>query len=97
MASTTRAENCSVTRAPRADAAVPHPIDPIQLAPPFRAALDAGQNPYRDVIHPNPLGNRILADTLFPLILRDLQDRIHHPQHPAAAPTTTAAATQPTH
>lgn len=36
----------------------------IQLGPGFRAAIDAGENPYRDYIHPSPVGQRVIAEKL---------------------------------
>ena len=40
-------------------------LDPVSLAPAFRAAIDAGEQPYRDVIHPSPAGQRAIAEALF--------------------------------
>lgn len=39
-------------------------VDPISLGPAFSQALAAGQNPYRDAIHPNELGHRLIAERL---------------------------------
>lgn len=43
-------------------------LTPIQLGAAFDAARQAGQDPYRDIIHPNALGQRLIADTLLPVI-----------------------------
>jgi hypothetical protein len=36
-------------------------ISPIQLAPYFSTSLKCGSNPYRDTIHPNDVGQRLIA------------------------------------
>lgn len=36
----------------------------IQLGPAFRAALSDGEQPYRDKIHPDPLGQKLIAHAL---------------------------------
>lgn len=64
--------------------------EPFQLGPAFRQSRDAGQNPYRDDIHPNPRGQQVMADALYPQVLRLLQERLNKP-------ATAAATTQPTH
>lgn len=66
--------------------------EPLQLGPAFKQSLDAGRNPYRDDIHPNPLGQQILADFLYPRILGVLRER--ESKRPATAP---GAATQSSH
>lgn len=38
----------------------------VNMAPAFRAAVDAGRRPYRDNIHPNPTGQEIITDALMP-------------------------------
>jgi len=53
-------------------------IEPLQLGPAFEAALRQNRNPYRDKIHPNALGQKIIADVLFD----QLKDAL-------TAPTTT--------
>jgi hypothetical protein len=40
-------------------------IEPLQLGPYFRKVMDQNQNPYRDDIHPNELGQQIMADAIF--------------------------------
>jgi len=40
----------------------------IQLAPVYRQAINSGRDPYRDAIHPNPLGQRLIAERLFQAI-----------------------------
>jgi hypothetical protein len=39
-------------------------ISPISLAPYFRASLEHGINPYRDNIHPNQIGQQIIAKAI---------------------------------
>ncbi len=39
-------------------------ISPIQLAPSFSASLKSGSNPYRDTIHPNVIGQRLIAEAI---------------------------------
>jgi lysophospholipase L1-like esterase len=39
-------------------------ISPISLAPYFRTSLDRGVNPYRDNIHPNQIGQQIIAQAI---------------------------------
>jgi hypothetical protein len=39
-------------------------IEPISLAPALRAALEAGNDPYRDRIHPNAFGQQAIAEAL---------------------------------
>ncbi len=34
----------------------------------FRAAMESGQSPYRDNIHPNPLGQKLLADVMYEVV-----------------------------
>jgi lysophospholipase L1-like esterase len=41
----------------------------VQLAPAFEAAMRAGRNPWRDIIHPNAIGQRAIADALLPVLL----------------------------
>lgn len=43
------------------------------LNPAMKAALSAGPNPYRDIIHPNAIGQRVLAAELEKAILQSLQ------------------------
>lgn len=52
-----------------------HGVEPISLAPAFRAAIAAGENPYRDEIHPNAAGQRAMAAALAPPIEAALRDR----------------------
>lgn len=47
-------------------------IDPIQLAPAFTDSLKQGKNPYRDVLHPNDLGQQLLADAILAHLLPQL-------------------------
>jgi lysophospholipase L1-like esterase len=60
----------------------------IELGPAFKRSMDAGQDPYRDPIHPTALGQQILADTLYPAILQKLQ------KPPASSPSTAATGAQ---
>ena len=39
-------------------------ISPIQLAPYFSRSLQSGSNPYRDTIHPNDVGQRLIATAI---------------------------------
>jgi len=39
----------------------------------FRSAMEEGRNPYRDNLHPNALGQKVLADQLLPRVM-DLLD-----------------------
>jgi len=41
----------------------------IELGPAFAAALKSGQQLYRDNIHPTPAGQKLIADTLLPVLL----------------------------
>jgi len=41
----------------------------VQLAPAFDASLAAGRDPWRDIIHPNEVGQRAIADVLEPLLV----------------------------
>ena len=43
-------------------------VTPVELGAAFEAARKAGEEPYRDVIHPNATGQRIIATTLLPVI-----------------------------
>ena len=52
----------------------------VQLGPEFKASMDQGQWPYRDIIHPNELGQWILAKVM----TREVENAI-------ATPTTAAA------
>ena len=49
----------------------------VQLGPAFKASLEAGQNPYWDPVHPNAVGQRVIADALLPVIEEEL--RRSHP------------------
>jgi hypothetical protein len=39
-------------------------ITPVELGKAYEAARAKGEQPYRDAIHPNPVGQRVMADTL---------------------------------
>lgn len=65
-------------------------IEPVQLGPAFKQAVDAGLNPYRDYIHPNPIGQKLIADTLYPYIYQDLKNNIGN----LSTHATTIATTQ---
>jgi hypothetical protein len=52
----------------------------IQLGPAEEASLRAGKNPYRDSIHPNAQGQRVIAEVLRDPILRAVEQRKHEPQ-----------------
>ncbi|MBC7624923.1 MAG: SGNH/GDSL hydrolase family protein [Aeromicrobium sp.] len=48
----------------------------ISMAPPFIEQIHRGQQPYRDNIHPNNLGQKIIAETLYEaLVLHSVLDR----------------------
>jgi len=49
--------------------AAEHDVEFIDLADAFRTAREQGGKPYRDSIHPNPAGQRILAEQLLPHIV----------------------------
>jgi hypothetical protein len=58
-------------------------ITPIQLGAGFETARSHGEQPYRDSIHPNAAGQRIIAMTLLPVIESALQ-------RPSSRPATGA-------
>jgi hypothetical protein len=43
-------------------------VEPIQWHDQFVAAMQAGQKPYRDYMHPSAVGSRIIAEALFPAV-----------------------------
>ena len=45
----------------------------VELAPQFESALEQGQTPYRDYIHPNSLGQHLIADDLYEPLLTVLK------------------------
>jgi lysophospholipase L1-like esterase len=47
----------------------------VQLGPAFERAIAAGEQPYRDNIHPNARGQRLMADVAEPAILAALASR----------------------
>jgi lysophospholipase L1-like esterase len=57
----------------------------VQLGPAFAEAKQRGEQPYRDGLHPNPLGQRLIFDTLLPKI----EGALMHP--PATRPAATSA------
>ena len=40
-------------------------ISPISLEPYFRRSIESGINPYRDNIHPNQVGQQLIAEAIF--------------------------------
>ncbi|HZZ45061.1 MAG TPA: GDSL-type esterase/lipase family protein [Tepidisphaeraceae bacterium] len=74
----------------QADAARDEHVEPVELGPAFKQDVDAGHNPYRDVIHPNAEGQKLIADTLYPILLEQLSNRTKNTTVP-----TTFAATRP--
>jgi lysophospholipase L1-like esterase len=40
-------------------------IEPVNLGPVFRVSIYSGHEPYRDRIHPNALGQKLIADELY--------------------------------
>ncbi len=47
----------------------------VQLGPAFAAALQAGRKPYRDDIHPNEVGQELIATVLEPVLLAIAEER----------------------
>lgn len=45
----------------------------IQVGPAFRDAIARGEQPFRDVIHPNGTGQRIMEQVLYPTVLQLLE------------------------
>jgi lysophospholipase L1-like esterase len=43
-------------------------VEPVEWHDQFVASMRAGQMPYRDYIHPNAVGSRIIAEALFPAV-----------------------------
>ena len=43
-------------------------LTPVLLKDAFKASLAAGRDPYRDFLHPNEIGQRLLADVITPLV-----------------------------
>jgi hypothetical protein len=39
-------------------------IEPVSLAPYFRSSLERGEDPYRDFIHPNQIGQQLIAKAI---------------------------------
>ncbi len=60
-------------------------MKPVELGDAFRTAIARGEQPYRDIIHPNAVGANIIAETLLPEIKQALLS-------PATAPPPTTAA-----
>ncbi len=56
----------------------------VNLGDSFRASLTRGESPYRDLIHPNALGQKLIADRLLPIVAAA-----------AAPPRLTTGATTP--
>jgi hypothetical protein len=50
----------------------------VQLGPAFLSALQEGRQPFRDVIHPSPSGQAVIADVLYEPILNQLRRRIEY-------------------
>lgn len=57
-------------------------VDRVDLGPSFAAAIESGRNPYKDIIHPNAEGQRLIADTLIGPIENALTHRIALQQNP---------------
>ncbi len=49
-------------------------LEPLELEASFKKQLETGPTPYRDDIHPNALGQRVLADALYSEIYESLAD-----------------------
>lgn len=58
-----------------ADEARKDGVEPTAIAPAFAAAKARGEDPYRDPIHPNDAGQRIIADVLSDVIKQRLPAR----------------------
>jgi lysophospholipase L1-like esterase len=43
-------------------------LTPIELGRAYEAARAKGEHPYRDAIHPNPTGQKVMADVLIEAI-----------------------------
>ena len=54
-------------------------IEPILLKSAFLASINAGRDPYRDHIHPNAVGQQVLADVLAPAVEAALQNAASKP------------------
>jgi lysophospholipase L1-like esterase len=59
----------------------------IQLGPSFAQARQAGEQPYRDDIHPNEVGQRIIARTLMDWITAMIREEDSRRAGPSSAPT----------
>jgi lysophospholipase L1-like esterase len=47
----------------------------VDLGPAFAAARAKGEDPYRDAIHPNEVGQRVMAEVLLPVIEKEVSRR----------------------
>src|SRR5262249_10571665 len=51
----------------------------IQFGPLFKSVIDnAHLEPYRDFIHPNPLGQKLMAEMMFSEITEDIEGKTDH-------------------
>jgi hypothetical protein len=50
-------------------------VDPIELGDAFRRSMDQGVEPYRDNLHPNEVGQQIIADVLTEPLATQLKSR----------------------
>lgn len=66
-------------------------VEPIRLGPAFEQARAAGTNAYRDHMHPNAAGQRLIADALYPAVLAALLANADAPGE--RVPTSPAAPT----
>jgi hypothetical protein len=66
-------------------------VEVVQLGPAFQAARKAGQQPFRDAIHPNALGQQLMAKSLFEPLLQRLSE-LSSPVKPAMGALDTEAA-----
>lgn len=60
--------------------------DVVQFGPAFREAYQAGRAPFRDTIHPNPVGQKLMADVLYGPLYERLSRSVSSAPAPATLP-----------